>query len=149
MKDNKKHPLFILSFITLILTLFLAGIVTYWIFIPDTIIKMDNATAVPVDKTVYNAGDRITYTISYCKKRKLVGKVSRALVDGYRISFGMKESDLPAGCHTTKVNELRIPLFTQTGIYHIETTIIYQNNPIKTSSFYWRSVDFKVVNNNI
>ena len=140
-----KHPLAILSTITLISTTFLVGLVVYWLFVPDNVVTVNNPQALVVDKIVYKAGDRITYTLCYCKTRRIVGKVDRALVDGFRTIYEPIYSDLPTGCHTVKINELVIPSFTPTGTYHLDMTAEYKVNILKTYMINFRSVDFKVI----
>ena len=138
------HPLLVLSIITFTLTAVLLGIVAWWEFVPDNVVTVINSNSVPVDKTIYNAGDRITYTISYCKTRQLSGKVMRALVDGYRTLYETEYSDLPIGCHTTKVNELVIPSFTPTGTYHLDVNIDYQINPLRVYTVHFQTQSFQV-----
>ena len=141
-----RHPLAIISSITLGLTILLCCLVGYWLFYPDNVTTISNSDSVPVNKTTYTAGEHITYTLSYCKTRSLTGKVMRALVDGYRTVYETVYSNLPVGCHTINVNELVIPSFTPTGKYYLTGTTEYAINPLRTVSNSWKTVEFNVIN---
>jgi hypothetical protein len=130
--------------ITFVLTIILMGMVGYWELWPDNIVTIEKS--VTTDKAVYYAGERITYTISYCKTRKLPGEVLRSLVNGTRITFSTIESDLPIGCHTMKVSDLIIPDYVDSGIYHIEGTGQYQINPLRKYYNFWESQEFEIIN---
>ena len=141
----KRHPLLILSCVTLLFTAILVGLVGYWLFYPDNVVVVTNPNTIKVDKTVYYAGDRITYTFSYCKTRPIVAEVSRALVDDFRTLYDMKQSDLPIGCHTISTNELTIPNFEPSGTYHLNISAVYPINPLRDYTVLMRTVDFKVI----
>jgi hypothetical protein len=115
-------------------------------FYPINPIDFKNNQAIKVDKETYQAGDRLTYTIDYCKYGKYPATVSRALVDGIRINYTSYYNNLPAICSTVNNSDLIIPDFISSGTYHIETTIEYQVTPLQKVIKNWRSVDFKVVN---
>ena len=114
----------------------------YW---PVKVIDIKNSDAIQLDKKIYKRGDRITYTLDYCKYRNAPATVSRALVNSIRINFTAYYNNLPKGCALVKNSDLVIPEFTDVGTYHIETTIEYQINPLRRIFKNWRSVDFQVV----
>lgn len=121
----------------------------YWLFWPNRVIIYDNPDQIQVDKKVYNPGDRIVYTIKYCKKKNIQGVVSRALVNGTRLNFTEYTTNVAPGCNTVKINDMVIPDYADEGIYHIETTATYQTNPLRTFVGTWRSVDFEIVKGKI
>ena len=118
-------------------------VVGWWLLWPDKIVTID--PKVTVDKEFYKPGDRITYTLSYCKTRKMPGEVSRALVNSVRITFTDVTSDLPTGCHTVRISDLVIPDYVDSGLYHIEGSGLYQVNPIKKFLNTWKSNEFQIV----
>ena len=118
-------------------------VVGYWLLWPDKIVVVN--PNVTTEKTVYAPGDRITYTLSYCKTRKLPGDVSRALVNSVRITFTNVTSDLAVGCHTIRISDLVIPDYIDAGTYHIEGSGLYQINPIRKFLNTWKSNEFQVV----
>lgn len=117
----------------------------YWMIFPLNPMYFTKDTT--VEKTIYHPGDRITYTISYCKKKAIVGTVYRSLLNGTRTSFTPMTNTLPAGCRTTKVSDLIIPTYTESGRYHLEATIEYKLNPIRKFSTSWKSQEFDIINN--
>jgi len=135
--------LMIISVANLILVAFIMGIFFYWSFYPDKIVTM--TAPVTVDKEVYHWGDHITYTFSYCKTRKLTGKVVRALVNSTRTTFTTIESDLAVGCRNNiQISDLVVPSYTSPGLYHLETTVEYKINPIRSFNVYWQSNEFRI-----
>lgn len=127
------------------LTIIVGGFVIflYWLFWPVNVIKLTGP--VTTDKTSYHPGDRISYTISYCKYIDLGAVVVRSLVNGTRTNFTTQNSDIPMGCHTTKLSDLIIPDYLDSDKYHLEANITYQVNPIRTVQINWRSNDFKII----
>jgi hypothetical protein len=114
----------------------------YWLVYPDDVVVVTKP--VTVNSEVYHPGERLTYTLSYCKTRKLVGNVVRSLINGTRLTFTTVQSDLPVGCHTVNVSDLVIPDYADSGTYHIEATIEYKINPIRTFEVYFKSQEFKI-----
>jgi len=106
---------------------------------------IQNPTAIQVNKSTYRAWDRITYTIDYCKYVKVKARAYRALVNGTITSYTPIEWSFDIWCRVSKKSDLIIPEFTESDTYHIETTLEYRVNPIRTETVYWRSVDFKVI----
>jgi hypothetical protein len=117
-------------------------LLSYWLLYPDNVVTV--IAPVTVSSLVYHPGERITYTLSYCKTRKLVGSVVRSLVDGTRLTFTTVQSDLPVGCHTINVSDLVIPDYVDSGTYHIEATAEYKINPARTFEVYFKSQEFKI-----
>ena len=121
-------------------------VIGIWSFYPDKILTVNDPNNVQVDKEVYQTGERITYTVDYCKSRRLPSILSASLVDGVRINYDAANSNFDAGCHVTDVSDLTIPSFVATGVYHLEITAEYQINPIRKSFVTFRTVDFRVEN---
>jgi hypothetical protein len=118
-------------------------IIMVWTYWPDNIVVVKSV--ITVDKKVYYPGDRITYTFSYCKTRKLPGTVVRSLDNSIRITFTSIESDLQVGCHTINVSDLVIPDYVDAGKYHIEGTGEYHINPIRSYFNFWKSEEFEII----
>jgi hypothetical protein len=134
----------ILTCSTLISFASLVWLLWYWHFQPN-IFTVENPTQIKVDKEVYKPWDRIIYTFTYCKTKKWVGTIDRALVDWIRITYNRLTSDSPVWCYTINVADLTIPDFVSESIYHLDMTVIHKINPIKTQKVYLLSVPFKVV----
>jgi hypothetical protein len=117
----------------------------YWMFpVGPKAIVIHNAANVSVDKEVYHPGDRIHYTLDYCKEASSPARVHRTLVNSIKISYTEILSDLPTGCRKITVSDLEIPEFATPGIYHLESTSERQVNPLRTEYTTWRSVDFRI-----
>jgi hypothetical protein len=143
MKKRMKH--FNLFSIVGLVIIFIIGLLfLYWSVIQPDVIKVDGVNTFAVDQKIYHPGDHISYTFSYCKTRKVVATIDRALIDTYRITYARIYSDLPIGCHTVTSNDLFIPEFIagEGNKYHLEGTAAYRINPIKTQYVYFRTVDF-------
>jgi hypothetical protein len=139
-------PAYIASLIvicTAFIFLFTAG---FWSFYPYKIMEIKNPQSLVVDKEIYQAGDRIAYVLDYCKYKRIQGTVSRSLVDGILVNYSPLISDLETGCFKLKRNDLVIPEFTPTGIYHISSSVEYKINPLRTITITYRTVDFQVEN---
>lgn len=122
-------------------------VVGWWVFIPDNVVVI--TSPVVTDKIIYDNGDRISYTFSYCKTRKLPGEVVRSLVNSVRITFTNVTSDLPVGCHTIKVSDLVIPDYADPGEYHLEGSGVYKVNPMMEYQNNWQSNSFQIKFKNV
>jgi hypothetical protein len=134
------------AYSSLIITFLIMMLIGFWTFYPNKIIEIKNSDKIKVDKTEYRPGDRVTYTIEYCKFINAPANVLRSLVDGIRINYVPYYNNLQKGCGTVNNADLIIPEFVSPGTYHFETTIEFKPNPIRTVIVTWRSVDFLVIN---
>ena len=122
-------------------------LVGYWLIFPLRVMEFTKQTL--VDKTTYNAGDRIEYTITYFKYGDWVGTIYRSIVDGTIVAFSPVTNNLPKGCRSTVKGDMVIPDYLSTGVYHLEATASYKVNPIRTVNISWKSQEFSVYNNKI
>lgn len=129
----------------LIITALLLALVGYWLVYPQKVMVIENPMNVKLDKTVYQKGERITYELHYCKYQPYTATVLRTLVNSIRISYTEMRSDLAVGCGTIHSSDLQIPEFAEVGRYHIETTMEYKINPLRTEKITWRSQEFDIV----
>jgi len=123
--------------------IFSSLLIAYWYFWPDNVVVIKGE--VKTDKTIYYPGNRITYTFSYCKTRKLPGEIYRSLDNSIRINYTAITSDLPVGCHTINSADLTIPDYVDAGTYHLEGTGEYQINPIRKYLNSWKSNEFQII----
>lgn len=121
------------------------GILGYWALEPD-VITIKDQEAIRLDKTEYSKGDRITYTLEFCKRKQVPVVIYRSIVDSYRITYQEVVSNLTVGCRTIKAADLVIPEFIVGGghTYFIDAENEVRVNPLKTQRVHWRSVDFRV-----
>lgn len=140
-----KKILYLFSFLTLVMTFITICVFAYWMFWPDNVMVL-KSDIVKTDKEVYRPGERISYTVDYCKKRQISGLTSRTLVNDIRIAYTTITSDLPAGCHIVSDNDLIIPEFTSEGKYHISILVEYKINPIRVLRINYRTNEFIVKN---
>ena len=151
MTTRKQKFTFILhlfTIITLVFSFLFFCLIGYWMFYPVEVITYEHPESIQVDKAVYKAGERISYTLEYCKKYDTQGKVSRVLVNGTRTNFTEYITNLPTGCNKTLVNDMIIPAYLDRGLYHIETTAVYKINPISDFVGTWKSVEFEIIDSN-
>jgi len=133
-----------LSIFTFLLFIFFFWLITYWSFQPN-IISFENPDSLQIDKQEYRPWDRIIYTMTYCKKYRLVWLVDRSLVDWYRITYNQITSDLPEWCHTVKSADLVVPSFASASTYYLDISAEYKLNPIKTQKVNLKTQPFKVI----
>lgn len=115
----------------------------YWLFYPYKILEIYGE--VKTDKFEYIAGERIGYTIKYCKFLPINAKVHRALVNGIRTNYTELDSSVTVGCKKVEVKDLIIPDFMDNGDYHIEITAEFKVNPVRTIRIPYQTNTFKVI----
>lgn len=133
-----EHIYLLISMGIIVVCSFLIG---WWLFYPYKIMEVKSIT---LDKNVYQAGEHIPYTITYCKYTPKDGKVLRSLINGTITTFTPFTGNLPMGCRTMKNKDLKIPENADPDTYHLEATVIYEVNPIRNIYVYWRSENFIV-----
>jgi hypothetical protein len=97
---------------------------------------------VTVDKKVYEPGDKIIYTLSYCKYKNIPGTVYRSLVNSTRTAYTEMTNNIAVGCGTIKMYDLHIPDYTDDGLYHLEGSVKYTINPLRQEVDSWKSEEF-------
>lgn len=117
-------------------------LIGYWLLWPVTIMTFTAPTV--VDKQIYKPGDKIAYTLTYCKTNSQVGTVYRTLVNSTITTYTPVTNNLPEGCRKTTRSDLTIPDNADAGIYHLESTIVYKINPIRDVVVSWKTNDFEV-----
>lgn len=132
-----------LSYVTLSIAFVFLAVLAYWYFYPYKTI--DVKTPITVDKSVYNAGDTLTYTVNYCKYINLPATVHRNYVDGVIYNLSTIVTNNPPGCHITH------PITTvpnlPSGKYFIRILFSYEVNPIRTITITVETEPFEVVFN--
>lgn len=142
----KKYPL--IHQLTIIGTLLIAvfiGISIYWLVIEPDVMIVKNADALPVNKEVYSPGEKLEYTITYCKRKVVTTTLSRSLVDTYQITYPSIRAELPVGCNSITRRDLVVPSFITGGEnhkFHLEGISIVKINPLREQYVTWRTVDF-------
>lgn len=137
---KKKHIEHIYLYVCLSIISVSCLIFGYWLFYPMKVIEFNKE--VKTDRTEYKPGDRITYTISYCKYKNVSGVLLRALVNGTRTEFTPARGNMDMGCHTINRSDLVIPDYSDNGIYHLEATAEYKVNPVRKITVSWSSNEF-------
>jgi len=134
------------SIIQLIFISLVSAVSFYWMVLEPDVLMVKNPEAISVDKTSYNKGDTITYTLEYCKTKSAVVTIYRSLSDSYRINYEPVVTRTPAGCATIKIADMVIPTFIEGDghVYYIVAELEVQANPLKTQTLSWRSVSFTV-----
>ena len=132
------------SVLTLAVAISLSMLMSYWVLWPYQIVTLASHV-VPTDKRTYLPGERVSYELDYCKFVPLVGQISRALVDGVRVSYPTTSSFLSVGCRKVWISDLRIPLYTPPGVYHLEMAAQYDPNPFRTIVINYETKEFVVI----
>jgi len=114
-------------------------VLAYWLWYPNDNIQI---LSVKVAQTEYHPGDRLEYSLEYCKDHKMPAQVVRSLVNGTQLTFTTIISDLPVGCNTVTVTDLIIPDYVDEGVYHLEGTGTSYLNPIRQDMNFWKTSEF-------
>lgn len=144
----KVHPLYhFMGMILLALYGFLA-LIAYWGFWPyPTVTFIDvPATGAPVLNSPLHPGERLQYTLSYCKNTNDTATVHRNMVDGETIALTDTVGSFPKGCrYNVIVATTVVPDTINPGSYHVDVIDEFHPNPIRTIQVRYRTADFKVI----
>jgi hypothetical protein len=90
------------------------------------------------------AGDLLIYKIKYEKKMNVSGKLSRKLVNSYKIDLADSIVTAPIG-HDCDQVKIQIPKFADPGIYYLWWSTSYQVNPLRIITVSVESEKFEIV----
>ena len=125
----------------------------YWCFldgnINPVIVYKSDSFALQTDKTVYHRGEVVYIQFSFCKYRRIPATVNWRLVDGQVILFSPIQKDIPIGCYGDDkpylTSTIRIPMNAPLGVWHLEGTVFYVINPIKTQEQESKTMNFTII----
>lgn len=121
---------------------------TYWLFWPVKTLEIKNfsdTNPIKLDQTTVRPGDRLSYTLDYCKYTDIPNTVRRTLIDGQVIILTDTAGKLPAGCHVVTVKTAIIPDTINEGSYYLDVVVGYPVNPLRTEYIHYHTEYFKVV----
>lgn len=92
-----------------------------------------------------HAGDTLIYEVDYCRYTRLDAHFTRTLVGDSIITFPEQNSNVEPGCRKVEVRNTTIPSYVPPGRYHLELTVCFDINPIRTICHYPKTEEFEVV----
>ena len=149
---NWKH---IYAFVQVSIIVFGFVLFGYWYFLDGDVVNkpltdMTDTLNIKVDKSSYKIGDPVIVSNAFCKHRSILATTALQIVDGQIITMVAHQNNLPIGCYGVSKPFLSqatiIPKGIAAGTWHLEWTVTYEVNPIKTITYKRRSVDFQIVN---
>lgn len=132
--------------ITAYLTLGIAAVMMlYFGYLLWWPVKVYDSSSLVTNKTVYYPGDPIQWTDTYCKYKALPVKISALLSNGLLYHYTPIERNAPVGCSKV-VSDIRyIPEYAEPGIYHVEITLEYKINLLRSESYKQVSNNFEIL----
>ena len=120
------------------------AVVGYMLFYPAPLPVVYNEPF-PLDKSVVERGEQISYLIHLNKIADYTAKLNRNIVcdDGNLVTLAPQESRVAQGEHKIWVS-VTVPMKTSLGTCHLEMNNAYEINPLRTEYVDMRSQDFVV-----
>jgi hypothetical protein len=126
----------------------MAGIVLFvglwWTVYPYKTVEFKTDTFKVINKEV-KAGGLILYDVDACKYTTQKPEVDAIFVDSIKYLSAEQFAKLAEGCRITRV-ERHIPQSLPSGRYHLEVTVRYPVNPIRTIIKTMETDEFEVTN---
>jgi hypothetical protein len=129
-----------LVYVTFASAFALMGLCAFWWFYPYQVISVDNAK---MTAPVVYQGQTTTYTDDYKKLLDIPSEATRAFVDGIVYDAGSYETNLPVGSGHI-IRPVTIPDTLPPGRYHLQITLRYKVNPLKTVIYQFSTDEFTV-----
>lgn len=134
-----------LSAITLGLALTLMLYFSYLLLWPFKVLDLKSDCFQTI-KSVYYAGEPLTYRLHYVKYNSLSASVYQAFVDGTVFQLPDRTTDNPMGEQNFISTSVTIPDTLPSGKYHLNSTMKYKVNAFREISYSARSNDFEIIN---
>ena len=143
-EHNKSFKIFAcISYSTIMLAFIVLGTYFYWSFYPYNPLVVEEPIEIVTHEV--NAGEYVTYRITYCKNMDLPVTISRRFVDGLVFTIPQFTTYLnDTGCRTQDIF-IEIPEKLPAGEYNLNTDFIYQVNPIRKIKVNAESEKFTVI----
>ena len=138
MINKINHQLVLGAFLFIVITW---GVLMYWWLRPYKTIEIKSA--VPLQAEVKQGTD-LEYLLDYCKHTDVIPSVTRKFIDGIIYAVPSSGVGLKEGCGKV-VLSIPIPKSLPTGVYHLETNLNYQINPIRVINIEYSTDKFTVV----
>jgi hypothetical protein len=129
---------------TAALFLALAAYISYLAFYPFQTIQFRTQPYRMVQDTV-RPGDALLYYVDVCKLTDAPAEVTRAIVgEGTFVSLPSLSTNVQPGCSNSISATTRVPENLRPGRYHLELTLCYRVNPLRTICNHARTETFAV-----
>lgn len=135
---------YVLSAIAFIGVVFIVGLLAEWSFNPKLILFYPHGTTLKVINSPIKAGSYLKYDLDYCKYTSDVSTIFTTLVGKNVYTLTEVQRNIPVGCRTYIISDVYIPPFVTPGTYHLEITVQYQPNPIRTIQYFTKTTNFVV-----
>lgn len=123
--------------------------VFYLLIWPFQPLIVKNGQNIPVDRTVYVAGDPIVLTLDYVKSMAIPPTSVKDLVCNTSVTRLPKINSLPAGRHVVEAPHIIPPATPTDTDCRIFITLNYKVNPIRTITVRLRTTSFSVINHKL
>ena len=121
----------------------LLGYFYYLLLWPVTVTKFNVARFQVLTKNVKQGGT-LLYVVDYCKYKDFSANLSRSFVDSLVYRTPNTTGNLAIGCHQVTTS-LQVPLALSPGVYHLEITVSYDVNPLRTETHKLATEEFQVL----
>lgn len=139
----KQKILNIVSYMTLLLTMFFVGTIFFWLNYPYKPIDVKN-DPVTLNDTVVESGGTLYYYIDYCKYTDRSATVVKTFIDGVSYSVPTVQVASSPGCAGLFV-PVSVPYSLPAGEYVLRITLIYKVNPIRDVEITVYTEPFEVI----
>ena len=134
----------VVAWAALSISAFLAGLIIYWSLQPfKPIIRLE--TPITIQNDPVKIGEDLILEYRYCKDGTADGGIVARYIEGAGI-YWLPEvrSNVEVGCKNLVV-PIELPKNLVPGTYTYNSEITYEVNPIKKSTYYFKSEPFKLV----
>lgn len=130
-----------------IIIIFLGSVVfVYYRFIDGSFNPIVDISDLHTTKSAYQRGELLQISSSFCKTKTVNTTFQWKLIDHIVTTFP-EDSKIPGkGCFKDKVTDVAtIPTLLSPGNdYHLEVTVFYEINPLRTIEYTFKSNNFEI-----
>jgi hypothetical protein len=118
----------------------------YWLFWPYVPLVVESPIKIMNPAKQVKAGDNLVYKITYEKKMKIHGVLTRKLVNTYKHDLRESVTTAPIGTDKDTIS-IPIPKMAEPGIYNLWWSVAYKVNPLRVVIVSAESEPFEVIAN--
>jgi hypothetical protein len=135
-----------LPFVVLAILFWAMGVLAYWVLAPYEVLRDFDQGPRRVMEKVVTQGGSVRMVSSACKQMGVPGVINRAFVDGaiyHTPTVVSTLSDCRDGMERAVV--IPVPHSLPPGPYHLDVTLSYRVNPLRTKVYRYVTEEFEVV----
>jgi hypothetical protein len=123
-------------------------LIAWWLFYPYEPLRVSSPLKIINTGKIVHTGGSLVYEVCYSKRMNLKGKLTRKLMNHYKIDLVDSDAVAPVGVDCDQIF-VKIPHYVDPGEYTLLWSVTYPVNPIREVTVCTQTEQFKIINDEV